>query len=109
MGWMEDLRNEAPTHVLTVVDHEPLFTHSAGLVAVHPTAALADEVGYFAWLLRREAYDRFQFDPDQVFGSSPSLTWGLISEGDCFLRGVRSKSESKLTRIRPNLSALAYW
>jgi|SRR5712671_5853359 len=46
------------------------FTHSAGLVAVHPIAdALADEVAYFAWLLRKEAFDRFQFDPDGVFGS----------------------------------------
>jgi len=46
-----------------------LFTHSAGLVAVHPIAdALADEVPYFAWLLRLEAYTLFQFDPDRVFG-----------------------------------------
>ena len=44
------------------------FTHSAGLVAVHPIAdALADEVPYFAWLLRTEAYKRFKFDPDHVF------------------------------------------
>src|SRR2546421_3225725 len=51
------------------VKDERLFTHSAGLVAVHPIAdALADEVPYFAWLLRREAYKRFKFDPDNVFG-----------------------------------------
>src|SRR2546426_9005562 len=63
------------SHTAHAVKDEQLFTHSAGLVAVHPVAdALADEVAYFAWLLRREAYDRFQFDPDQVFGSSPSLT-----------------------------------
>jgi len=44
------------------------FTEAAGLVAIHPIAdALADEVPYFAWLLRREAYDRFGFDPDRVF------------------------------------------
>ena len=99
------------SHTAHAVKDEQLFTHSAGLVAVHPVAdALADEVAYFAWLLRREAYDRFQFDPDQVFGSSPSRTGlGSISEGDFFRRGVRSKSESKLTRIRPNLPALAYW
>jgi hypothetical protein len=44
------------------------FTHSAGLVAIHPIAdALADEVPYFAWLLRQEAYKRFGFDPDGIF------------------------------------------
>ncbi|WP_149113504.1 hypothetical protein [Limnoglobus roseus] len=44
------------------------FTEAAGLVAIHPVAdALADEVGYFAWLLRYEAYVRFRFDPDGVF------------------------------------------
>ena len=44
------------------------FTQAAGLVAVHPIAdALADEVPYFAWLLRAEAYKRFKFDPDGVF------------------------------------------
>lgn len=45
------------------------FTEAAGLVAVHPIAdALADEVPYFAWLLRGEAYSRFRYDPDGVFG-----------------------------------------
>lgn len=59
---------ERTTHA---VKNKKLFTHSAGLVAVHPIAdALADEVAYFAWLLRHEAYLRFQFDPDEVFGSS---------------------------------------
>ena len=44
------------------------FTDSAGLVAIHPVAdALADEIAYFAWLLRYEAYVRFGFDPDNVF------------------------------------------
>lgn len=47
------------------------FTHSAGLVAIHPVAdALADEVPYFAWLLRQEAYIRFGFDPDEIFAST---------------------------------------
>lgn len=47
------------------------FTESAGLVAVHPVAdALADEVPYFAWLLRHEAYCRFGYDPDEVFTTS---------------------------------------
>jgi hypothetical protein len=44
------------------------FSESAGLVAIHPIAdALADEVAYFAWLLRCEAFVRFAFDPDAVF------------------------------------------
>ena len=46
------------------------FTEAAGLVAVHPVAdALASEVPSFAWFLREEAYRRFGFDPDGVFGS----------------------------------------
>ena len=50
-----------------------LFSNSAGLVAVHPVAdALADEVAYFAWLLQKEAFERFKFDPDSVFASLPS-------------------------------------
>jgi hypothetical protein len=48
-----------------------LFTDAAGLVAVHPIAdALADEIAYFAWLLRLEAYRRFRFDPDSVFSAT---------------------------------------
>jgi hypothetical protein len=44
------------------------FTEASGLVAIHPIGdALADEVPYFAWLLRREAFERFDFDPDSVF------------------------------------------
>jgi hypothetical protein len=59
---------DRPTTTHAVKDPQ-LFTQSAGLVAVHPIAdALADEVAYFAWLLRREAFDRFRFDPDGVFG-----------------------------------------
>ena len=50
-----------------------LFTEAAGLVAAHPVAdALADEFAYFAWLLRREAFERFGFDPDGAF--DPVLT-----------------------------------
>ncbi len=45
-----------------------LFTEAAGLVAVHP---LADYVGMnvplLAWLLRSEAFRRFNFDPMGVF------------------------------------------
>ena len=46
------------------------FSEAAGLVAVHPIAdALADEVPYFAWLLRSEALDRFGFNPDDLQAS----------------------------------------
>ena len=52
------------------------FTEAAGLVAIHPVAdSLADEVPYFAWLLRNEANERFGFDPDGVF---IKRTWGHI-------------------------------
>jgi hypothetical protein len=67
----------APGRLITAhaVKDKRLFTHSAGLVAVHPLAdALADEVPYFAWLLRLEAYKRFRFDPDRVFARPELLT-----------------------------------
>jgi hypothetical protein len=48
-----------------------LFTHSAGLVAAHPVAHyLAHQSALLKWLLRREAFLRFGFDPNQVFGNS---------------------------------------
>ena len=51
------------------VTHGQYFTEAAGLVAIHPIAdALADELAYFAWLLRYEAHCRFNFDPDGVLG-----------------------------------------
>jgi len=44
------------------------FTQSAGLIAIHPIAeALRDEYFYFTWLLRHEAFIRFNYDPDMVF------------------------------------------
>jgi len=47
------------------------FTEAAGLVALHPLAhAMADEFAEFAWWLRREAYKRFGFDPDRIFGET---------------------------------------
>jgi hypothetical protein len=53
--------------IRAVIDGK-LFTEAAGLVAIHPIAdALADEVPYFAWLLRLEAFKQFGFDPDGVF------------------------------------------
>ena len=49
--------------------HDPnLFTHSAGLVAAHPVAHhLAHQSTLLKWLLRREAFLRFGFDPMNVF------------------------------------------
>lgn len=44
------------------------FTQSAGLIAIHPIAeALRDEYFFFAWILRHEAFQRFNYDPDEVF------------------------------------------
>jgi len=60
--------NNNPTTTHAVKDGR-FFTEAAGLVALHPLAdAMADEFADFAWWLRREAYDRFGFDPDGVFG-----------------------------------------
>jgi hypothetical protein len=54
------------------------FTEAAGLVAVHPVAdALASEVPSFAWFLREEAFRRFGFDPDGVFGPDVSEACAL--------------------------------
>ena len=54
------------------VKEPSLFSEAAGLVAAHPIAdALADELAYFAWLLRYEAFRRFGFDPDGVFDGPP--------------------------------------
>src|SRR5882724_202675 len=45
-----------------------LFTHSAGLVAAHPIAHhLAHQSALLKWLLWREAFLRFGFDPIGVF------------------------------------------
>lgn len=48
-----------------------LFTHSAGLVAAHPTAHhLAHQSELLKWLLRREAFLRFGYDPMNDFVSA---------------------------------------
>ena len=45
-----------------------LFTHSGGLVAAHPVVHhLAHHSALLKWLLRREAFLRFGFDPMGVF------------------------------------------
>ena len=47
------------------------FTHSSGLVAAHPVAHhLAHHSALLKWLLRREAFLRFGFDPDGVFATN---------------------------------------
>jgi hypothetical protein len=47
-----------------------LFTHSAGLVAAHPVAhLLAHQSALLKWLLRREAFLRFGFDPKGDFAA----------------------------------------
>lgn len=54
------------------------FTQSAGLIATHPIAdALSDEFPFFSWRLRAEAFNRFGYDPDQVFSEDhDSLGFG---------------------------------
>ncbi len=45
------------------------FTQSAGLIAVHPIAdSMCDEFPLLTWYLRAEAFRRFGYDPDGVFG-----------------------------------------
>ena len=47
------------------------FTQSAGLVAVHPLSdSLCDEFPAFSWFLRALAFQKFGYDPDQVFASN---------------------------------------
>jgi len=44
------------------------FTQAAGLVSLHPLLdALADESPAFTWFLRYKTYEKFGYDPDQVF------------------------------------------
>jgi hypothetical protein len=55
-------------HVFNGTDDGNLFTHSSGLVAAHPVAHhLAHQSGFLKWLLWREAFLRFGFDPMKVF------------------------------------------
>jgi hypothetical protein len=50
------------------VKNERHFTRSAGLVATRPVGEdLKDEYFHFAWLVRHEAFLRFNYDPDAVF------------------------------------------
>jgi hypothetical protein len=55
-------------HVFNGTDDGNLFTHSAGLTAAHPIAHhLAHQSGLLKWLLRRESFLRFRFDPHGDF------------------------------------------
>ena len=55
-------------HVFNGTGDGNLFTHSAGLVAAHPvTHHLAHQSGLLKWILWREAFLRFGFDPMRVF------------------------------------------
>ena len=55
-------------HVFSGANDGDLFTHSAGLVAAHPVAHhLAHQSGLLKWILWREAFLRFGFDPMEAF------------------------------------------
>ena len=77
-GWpihhIYDGREPVPEHPIAVPDavrDGSYFTHSAGLVAAHPVAHhLAHHSALLKWLLRREAFLRFGFDPMKVFPRS---------------------------------------
>ena len=57
------------------------FTQSSGLVAIHPIAdQMADEYPFFSWFLRAKAFQKFQYDPDGVFSSTPLNSLGFPEE-----------------------------
>jgi len=63
--------NGIPQTVPHAVRDGKLFTHSAGLVAAHPVAHhFAHQSNLLKWLLRREAFVRFDFDPMNIFPKS---------------------------------------
>jgi hypothetical protein len=67
-GKFPHFKSGATLHAAKQGDH---FTQSAGLVAVHPLAdAVSDEFPFVAWWLRAQAFIRFGYDPDRVFGSA---------------------------------------
>ena len=58
-------------HVFGGTDDGSLFTQSAGLVAAHPVAHhLVHKSALLDWLLRREAFLRFGFDPNGDFAAA---------------------------------------
>jgi len=61
------------------------FTQSAGVVAIHPIAdQMCDEFPAFAWLLRALAFNKFGYDPDQVFSREPHDEYGFAGKA-CIL------------------------
>jgi len=57
-----------PPNILHAVRDGQHFTHSAGLVAAQPVIHhLAHQSNLLKWLLRREAFVRFGYDPMNVF------------------------------------------
>lgn len=57
-------------------------TQSAGLIAAHPIAdQMCDEFPAFSWLLRAEAFLRFNYDPDGVFSAETHDEFGFVGNG----------------------------
>jgi hypothetical protein len=80
------------THAIKECKH---FTQSAGLIAAHPIAdGLCDEFPFFAWLLRFEAFRRFEYDPDGAFCDNPDA-FGFVNGNKCEV--VIPVAEQKLT------------
>jgi hypothetical protein len=60
-------------------------TQSAGLVAIHPIAdQMCDEYPFFAWLLRAMAFQKFRYDPDEVFSADKHDEYGFAG-GECLV------------------------
>lgn len=56
------------TRTLHAIKDGAHFTHTAGMVAVHPLAdAAAHEYACFSWFLRAKAFLLFGYNPDNVF------------------------------------------
>jgi hypothetical protein len=54
--------------ILHAVKDGAHFTHSGGLVALHPVAHfISHQSALLAWLLRWEAFRRFKYDPNEIF------------------------------------------
>ena len=68
-GKFPHLNKESTLHA---AKHPLHMTQAAGLVAIHPLADQAcDEYPFFAWLLRAMTFQKFKYDPDNVFSDQP--------------------------------------
>ena len=57
------------------------FTQSAGLIATHPIAdQMCDEYPFFSWYLRAIAFQKFGYDPDEVFSPKKHNKYGFINK-----------------------------